>query len=343
VEDDVITSIVECSDGGFALVGMIYSWKDETYDNDIMLIRTDKYGIILWNQTFGGPEADRDPKILPCSDGGFAIASNTNNFGAEKFDMWLIRTDANGNHLWNSTYGGSEFDGVTDFFLSDSGYLLIGSSESFLPSGAAFNPDIYLVCTDTNGNLLWNRTYGDWKNDDGYRILPLTTGGYLLVGKSGQHTLFRNIWFICINQDADVIWEKIVGPSGADCWDIIPCSSGGYVLVGTYRFTTEFGSDDFYLGRVDNLGNLIWERRYGISGTSEAGLSMIELVDRSFLISGVSSVVPGAVWLLRVIDASPILLALLPAILAIVGIISAVLVIVLMLYLFFRRRQRVLT
>jgi hypothetical protein len=92
--DDQATSLVATSDGGYAVVGI---WN-ETYpfDVNVVLIKTDAFGNMLWNQTYGGASDEMAFSLVATSDGGYAIAGSTSSFGAGGGDFWLVKTDENG-------------------------------------------------------------------------------------------------------------------------------------------------------------------------------------------------------------------------------------------------------
>jgi len=93
-------SLVETSDGGYAIVG------ESGLDSDFCLLKTDEWGNMQWTKTYGGTNDDRAFSVVETSDGGYAIAGYTQSFGAGSFDFWLVKTDVNGSMQWNRTYGG---------------------------------------------------------------------------------------------------------------------------------------------------------------------------------------------------------------------------------------------
>ncbi|MFW9924679.1 MAG: hypothetical protein ACFFDW_15465 [Candidatus Thorarchaeota archaeon] len=149
-------SVVQCTDGGFAIAGYTYNSTDS---NDVWLIRTNQNGIPLWNQTFGDSSGYQRPEgLVQCADGGFGIIANTHSFGAGQSDFWVIRTNAFGIQLWNQTYGGIYEDtGAAICAMGDGGFTLGGTTHSF----DVGNGDLWLIRTDVSGQVLWNHTVGD--------------------------------------------------------------------------------------------------------------------------------------------------------------------------------------
>jgi parallel beta-helix repeat protein len=173
-------SVVETSDGGFAIAGLTWSYGAGGY-GDVWLVKTDSAGIAEWNQTYGGMSSDVGYSMVETSDGGFAITGYTSSYGAGYYDAWLVKTDANGNEQWNQTYGGPEADaGVSVVETSDGGFAIAGATRSY----TAGMEDFWLVKTDVNGDLQWNKTYGGPYLDEGVSVVETSDGGFAITGRT---------------------------------------------------------------------------------------------------------------------------------------------------------------
>jgi hypothetical protein len=130
------------------VAGRTYSFGAGSYD--IFLIKTDANGNIIWAKTYGGGGNDWAYSVQQTSDGGYIVAGWTWSFGAGYDDIFLIKTDANGNIIWAKTYGGTNYDDAFSVQqTSDGGYIVAGGTESF----GAGRSDIFLIKTDANGNI----------------------------------------------------------------------------------------------------------------------------------------------------------------------------------------------
>jgi hypothetical protein len=145
-EGDYAYSLVETSDGGYTLIGYTISFGAGSWD--VWLVKTDMYGNMEWNQTYGGKEHEEAYSLVVTSDGGYALAGYTESFGAGGADFWLIKTDAYGNVEWNQTYDGAQYDHAYSLVeTSDRGYAIAGTTNSF----GAEKDDFWLVKTDAQG------------------------------------------------------------------------------------------------------------------------------------------------------------------------------------------------
>jgi hypothetical protein len=156
IAHDSANSVIETSDGGYAIAGSRRSGERIGY-NDFVLVKTDAYGNMEWDRTYGGTDGDGASAIVETSDGGYALAGVTLSFGAGDRDVWLIKTDTNGNMQWNKTYGGTGTEEASSLVeTSDGGFAIAGNTDSL----GAGESDFWLIKTDSYGNIKWDKTYG---------------------------------------------------------------------------------------------------------------------------------------------------------------------------------------
>ena len=305
-QEDAASSLIECKDGGFAIVGETFVNRSGDYDPDGVLVLTDEVGNQLWNMTYGGTDNDAGTSLVQCEDEGFAFAGVTWNYSTGQTDFWLVRTDSIGNLLWNHTYGGDETQGGAGLIETESGFLLFTTGSWWSTGIDSTYNDAYLLCTDDNGNLLWNRTYDSGGHDYGFKILPASTGGYTLVCHSGPTQRPWNLWFIRINENGDILWENTMGLNGGMAFNIISCYDGGFAIVGTYSPTQYWMHYDLFFVRTDARGNLLWQRLYGFEEVWDSGYSLVQAEDGNLLLIGMtyltSDVESSKAWLLRIRD-----------------------------------------
>jgi hypothetical protein len=175
--DDRGFSVQQTADGGCVVAGLTMSFG--AGEGDVYLTRFAQNGDTVWTRTYGGADDDEGFSVQQVADGGFIVAGCTRSFGAGSYDVYLIRTDANGDSLWTRTYGTTHGDGGCAVQqTTDGGFIIAGWTLSL----GAGDCDVYLVKTGADGGLLWARTYGGVAADDGYWVQQTDDGGYVVSG-----------------------------------------------------------------------------------------------------------------------------------------------------------------
>jgi predicted secreted protein len=185
--------------------------------------------------------------------------------------------------MWSQTYGGAGDDWAFSLVAtSDGGYAIAGSTSSFGAGGT----DFWLVKTDANGVMQWNRTYGGAEDDMTYSLVATSDGGYALAGYTGSFGAGGDdFWLVKTGALGNMQWNKTYGgPWGDRAYSLVATSDGGYALVGITQPFVD-ASFDSLLVKIDALGNMEWNRTYGGYAMDEA-YSLIETSDGGYAVAG---------------------------------------------------------
>jgi hypothetical protein len=272
---DGASSVQQTFDGGYILAGFTISLGAGS--GDILLIKTDANGNVIWAKTYGGANYDYASSVQQTSDGGYILAGTTISLDVSSADIILIKTDANGNVQWAKTYGGT---GASSFQqTSDGGYIVAGGTYSF----GAGSADIILIKTDANGNIIWAKTYGGTDYDWASSVQQTSDGGYIVAGYTGSFGAgWEDIFLIKTDANGNIQWAKTYGGTSIDgAYFVQQTSDGGYIMAG---YTGSFGADsaDIILIKTDANGNVQWAKTYGGTGAS----SVQQTSDGGYILAG---------------------------------------------------------
>jgi hypothetical protein len=280
---DVGKSLIQTSDGGYAIAGGTTSFGAGKDDIDIYVVKLDANGNLQWTKTIGGPASEEGNSLIQTSDGGYAITGYTTSFGAGEDDVYVVKLDAKGNLQWTKTIGGKSVEkGSSIIQTSDGGYAIAGYTESF----GAGEADVYVVKLDAKGNLQWTKTIGGPKDDRGFSLIQTSDGGYVIAGYTRSFSAgWTDVYVVKLDASGNLQWTKTIGGTEVDGGiSLIQTSDGGYAITGT---TNSFGtpSGDVYVVKLDANGNLQWIKTIG--GTyNDVGRSIIQISDGGYAVAG---------------------------------------------------------
>jgi hypothetical protein len=288
-------SILQTADGGYVMAGSFYNVGMGDYD--VYLVRTDNNGNLLWTKTFGGTGEDQGYCIVQASDGGFVIAGSTASFGAGVHDMYLLKTNASGNLQWSKTYGEIDYDYAYSLKqTNDGGYILAGRSFGFIPTYGA----VYLVKTDSTGNLLWAKGYGATDfNYWGTSVDQSADSGYVVTGHVYDfNTGNMDAFLLKTAANGNLAWIKSYGGASNDYGNSVKLTADGGFAIGGSTESFGAGASDIYLVKTGDNGNLSWSKAVG--GTiGDYGRQIRQSADGSYVISGNIDTGPGDVYIVK--------------------------------------------
>jgi hypothetical protein len=273
-----------------------------------------------WWRILGGALYSEGTSAQQTSDGGYIVAGYTYAFGAGRADVWLIKTDAQGDTDWARTYGSTDYEkGNSVQQTTDGGYIIAGyvwgytdescdvlliktdasgdtawtrkcapgegySVQQTADGGyivAGRTDCLLLVKTDSQGDTIWTRTYG-WFSPSScaYSVEQTVDGGYIAAGVSNGHACL-----VRADSLGDTVWTRTYQLLGRDpCYSVQPTSEGGYVMAGRARLS-EGGPVHAYLIKSDAQGDTLWTRTYGDS-SHHGGRSVRQTADGGYVIAG---------------------------------------------------------
>ena len=237
-----INSIQKTSDGGYIAAG-----------DGMCVVKFDSYGNVTWQKRYG--ESYALYSIQETTDGGYIIAGNK-----------LIKIGADGNVEWSKGVSGRCVKQTID-----GGYIVAGT----------YDGDFLVLKFDSNGNVVWQKTYGRSEYDHAYSIQQTSDGGYIVAGDTYSPGSGSDLWVLKLDGNGIISWQKTYG--GSHYWDyawsIQETSEGGYIAAGEV-------SKNFSVLKLDSDGNPTWWRNILRHGTA---YSIKETSDGEYIAAGETS------------------------------------------------------
>jgi hypothetical protein len=226
---DLAFSVIETSDGGYALAGETRSYGAGA--SDFWLVKTDESGNMEWNKTYGRTYNDYAQALVETADGGYVIAGGRCiDLDVLFGDCWLVKTDAYGNMEWNKTYEAMRYNPARSLVAtSDGGYAIAGES--------GMNPEagFWLAKTDAYGNMEWKQQYEGTAGPNPPSVIETSDGGYAIA-----------VYTLLVKTDVtgNMEWNQTYDGGARS---LVATSDGGYALAGQK-------GGDFWLVKTDEHG-----------------------------------------------------------------------------------------
>jgi uncharacterized delta-60 repeat protein len=279
-------SIRETSDGGFIVAGKTQSFGAGVDDYWILKLNSD--GTVAWQKTYGGTGTDIAYDVRETSDGGYIVAGETASYSSGSRGAWIVKLNSDGTVSWEKVFGGAGT--VSDYArsieeTSDNGFIVAGDTSSF----GAGNDDYWLLKLKSDGTIAWQKAYGGTGNDNVYSIQELSSGGFIVAGKTQSFGAGSDdYWILKLQSDGTIDWQKSFGGTDSDyATSIIESSSGGFIVSGR---TVSFGNvaDDYWILKLNNDSSVAWQKTYDLGG-SDLAWSIQESSDNGYVVAGVGS------------------------------------------------------
>ena len=281
-DDEDGYSVCPTFDGGFAIAGTTSSIPQDTVS--VFIVKLDSMGTTGWTKTLRPSMKDYALSICETRDSGLAIAGIMGSGPRGRSDAWLIKMNRFGDTLWTKTYGGAADDGLRNILLlPDDGFLLTGYSNSF--SGGSF--DCYIIRTNSFGDTLWTKTYGESDDERGWSADAVGDTGFVIGGIVTQGvppTWSSRFFLVRMGEDGDTIWTRTIdGATNQSRFSVRHTREGGFAFVGTTFLPGS--NEDVLLMKTDRWGQTQWWRFFG-RPYIDNGSSLEQCADGGFIIAG---------------------------------------------------------
>jgi len=275
-------------------------------------------GEVDWIKNFGGTGEETAQSVIVTSDGGYAVLGYTNSTDGDIVgktttvnDYWLLKLDAEGNLQWNKTYGGTKDDrGQSVIETLDGGYAIVGyamSSDGDGSNNEGFH-DNWILKLDASGVIEWERSFGFSGHDHSYDVLQTADGGFFFVGfvdvtasggagadTSKGNTRTRHgvgeFWGTKLDAQGNLEWRRFFGGTSNDrAYSVVQANDDGFVLTGSsesndFDISDNRGSYDFWVIKITDKGDLVWQSSFGGSGIDKAW-DIAKTNDNGYVITG---------------------------------------------------------
>ncbi|MFC2103203.1 T9SS type A sorting domain-containing protein [Bacteroidota bacterium] len=295
--------IRQTNDGGYIITGACVPDGLVSFV-DVLLLKTDPMGNIVWTEIYGKGFVEEGLSVQQTSDGGYIIGGRavTGSYPVIEppiSDIWILKTDENGDTLWTKTYGDSGNDYCTSVQqAADLGYVLTGTmnTEYCYPVyeiNDDYEPDsskAFLIKIDSNGNVLWEKTF--LENSYSNCVVQTDDGGYIIAGWifTDEENNQSDVLLIKTDPLGNELWTKVIGGVGNNIGLCVRETSDGYIISG--QTNPEGQQYDALLIKTDPSGEVIWSKTFGENG-SDAAFS-VEVFSNEYFLTGTTN---GTWWI----------------------------------------------
>jgi len=259
--EDVGYFVQQTSDEGYIIVGY-WSSGIRGIGSDLFLIKTNSSGDTMWTRKYGkdfGGTIEYGSCVRQTSDGGYIITGRVGSEVTNSYDMWLLKTDENGDTLWSKTYG--SVDGNTIEIgrcvcnTRDGGYIIVGETDY---------PEMFscwLLKTDGNGDTLWTRSFKEGMYTRGVSVRQTNDGGYVIGGTVLPRYEKYDVWISKTDAEGNSLWSKRYGGLSGDVGGRLEVTGdGGYIILALTYSYGEGG--DIWLIKTDARGDTLAVSEY---------------------------------------------------------------------------------
>lgn len=330
IRNEYSQCIIQTNDGGYIAAAQTSSNDGDVSGNhnsasgtvDCWIVKLNKHGNKEWQKCLGGSNDDVPADIQNTTDGGYILAANTlssdgdvpGNKGVN--DYWIVKLNSTGDIVWSKTFGGTRNDLAHSVKqTNDGGYIVAGgvrSDDGDVTGNHSFDfYDAWIIKLDSTGDMQWQKSFGGTSDESAYSICQVENGNYVFAGgcNSNNGDISFNhgssdFWVASLDTAGNLLWQKTFGGSSYEFASSMQKTrdSGfvvtGYTLSNNGNVTINHGGADYWIIKLDSIGNMQWEKSVG--GTNnEYSYSVIQNSEGKYVITGYSYSTDGDITLNR--------------------------------------------
>ena len=247
------------------------------------MFKLDSEGQQVWDLSLGENKEEACYGIVVKDDGTIVATGINASIGAGNQDMYLMKISADGQLIWDTVYGGPEFDTTKAVIQDSDGNIVVsGDSVSFGPG----QYNVWLLKYDQAGNKLWDKVYGTESEEIGFDLTE-TSDGHYLIGGIWPGAVSNDFLLMKVDQDGNEVWKTVFGGDFKEMgFGVAEHPEGGYLLAGKSTSPSQNDSNfDLALAKVDSFSELEWER-YWQAGGNDSFESVLVLPDGKIVAAG---------------------------------------------------------
>lgn len=252
-KEDGPNNLYLAHDNSLIMSGVIDKTTVETHD--VLLMNISANGSISWYKQYGEEGQDKSNNMAVCSDGGYIIAAESCSHSNGLSDAWLIRTDSQGNVLWENNFGGPLLEEAFHVEQTPEGGFIVAAYTK--PSLYEFS-DAIILKLDQDGNEQWRKTYGSAKEDYAWSITTAQDDGYVFCGmiNGDSWNSGGDGWLVKLDQNGAKVWEQtFTGAAHDELFYLIKTADGGYLATGESS-SNGAGGLDIWIVKTDVNGHI---------------------------------------------------------------------------------------
>ena len=249
-------------DGSTISVG--YTRSKKNGDADILLLRLDAAGTLMWQKTYGGDHRDLATSVAILPDGGFVTAAISQPAPNAQGDALIMRHNKNGSLVWRKTFGGPKYDIPYAIKVNHKGQIIVAG---YTKSAGLGDADGWVFCLTGKGKIIWERTIGT-KGRDWLRALTVHPNGAITAagGTKADKKAKTYSWALHLDQKGQTIWNKTYRSAENVARAIIQIDNGHLAIAGWKLEKDSITGRDIWVAKLNGAGEMIWEKRLGGSG-----------------------------------------------------------------------------